>query len=155
MSFSLFILSSHQTLILTQTFVTFFSQRSSREEDGHQGVQHRRGLLRQRPGAGRLRAGRGGRRLQGGHEHPEQRALRDGGRPLRHHERRDFQSCEYGGGALLLLWEVSLQGKSLHVKSAEAAATLIHLFIKKKNMYCTLSKSTALTGSQTEMILYF
>ena len=71
------------------------SQRPSGEENGHQGVQHSRGVFRQCPRAGRMPAGRDGRRFQGGHEHLEQRALWHGSCPVRHHEGSHHQSCEY------------------------------------------------------------
>lgn len=85
--FFLILINQHfSPLWLTKSLSSSSSQRPSREEDGHQGIQHGRGLFWQRSRASRLRPWRGGRRLQGSHEHPEQRALWHGGRPLRHHE---------------------------------------------------------------------
>ncbi|XP_069363297.1 spidroin-1 isoform X2 [Maniola hyperantus] len=58
--------------------------RPAREQDGHPLLQHHRGVLRGRQGARRERAGRRRQRLQGGDEHPQQRALRHGGGAGRH-----------------------------------------------------------------------
>lgn len=72
----------------------FSLQWPTRKENGHQGVQHSRGLFWQCPCASRVPAGGGRRRIQDCHEHPEQRALWHGCCPVRDHEGCHQPSCE-------------------------------------------------------------